>query len=61
MSTEKYWVGPYGVLVPDYTDRIVASDGYNTQYKDGSVTERGCLNPKPMNQEIYKKMFSSYQ
>jgi hypothetical protein len=34
-----YWFGPYNVLVPNTIDKIVAEDGYNTLYKDGTESE----------------------
>lgn len=35
----KFWTGPYGVRVPMHLDSVVADDGGNTLYRDGSVTE----------------------
>jgi hypothetical protein len=33
-----YWIGPYGVLVPNHVESVPAEDGGNTFYKDGSET-----------------------
>ncbi len=35
----KFWTGPYGVLVPDYLESVVAEDCCNTLYKDGTETK----------------------
>ncbi|BCS82815.1 hypothetical protein QLL95_gp0326 [Cotonvirus japonicus] len=54
------WVGPYGVLVPNSIDNVVAEDGYNTLYKDGSETEKFCLNAEPMSSTIYRAKYAIY-
>lgn len=59
MTTENYWTGPYGVLVPEYIDEIIAKDGYNLRYKDGSVTEKFMPNPNPMNEDIYRRTYAT--
>jgi len=35
----KFWTGPYGVLVPDYFDSVVAEDCCNVLFKDGTETK----------------------
>lgn len=50
--------GSYGILVPNEIDCVVAEDGYNYMYKDGSITERICHNPFPMNDKIYKQKYA---
>jgi hypothetical protein len=39
-KTPDYWLGPYDVRVPLEVDSVVASDGGNRYYKDGSQTEK---------------------
>lgn len=38
-----YWIGPYKMLVPNSIDSVVAKDGRNIRYKNGSETELGVL------------------
>ncbi|AFX92084.1 hypothetical protein CE11_00051 [Megavirus courdo11] len=59
-SSTKYWIGPYGVLVPDSINLVVSEDGYNLMFQDGDITERGCCNPDPMNATIYKTNYAIY-
>jgi hypothetical protein len=33
------WIGPYGVIVSQNINSVVAKDGENTLYKDGTETE----------------------
>lgn len=54
-----YWRGPYGVLVYKDDDGIVANDGYNILYKDGSVTEKFMINAPQMNEKIYKQKYAT--
>ena len=53
-----YWVGPYGILVPNHIRDIVAKDGGNTLYKRGIVTQK-CVRSK-MTEETYKKTYAKF-
>lgn len=44
-SSNNYWLGPYGIRVPNHIQMIKDSDGGNTLYKDGGCTEMLILNP----------------
>jgi len=52
----EYWLGPYGVRVPKTIDGIRAEDGGNILYQDGSVTEKGILNP--ISEKEYKEIYT---
>lgn len=58
MQETDYWSGPYGVRVPNSVKYVVASDGYNSRYKDGSETEMCMINAPPMNQHIYRQTYA---
>jgi len=60
-KTEEYWTGPYDVLVSNNIKSVVADDGYNTHYSNGSVTEMFMMNAPPMNAEIYKSKFCEFK
>ena len=51
-----FWKGPYGVLVPNHIEAVVASDGGNTRYKSGAETEMGCM--FEMNEKLYKEKYA---
>ncbi len=57
-DTSEYWVGPYGVKVPNEVTSVVAADGRNTLYKDGKQTEIYVKNP--LTREEYLKRYSFY-
>lgn len=52
-----FWVGPYGILVPDEIDSIVARDGGNTLYRDSSETKMYVDSP-PTEAE-YKNLYAT--
>lgn len=60
MEKEQYWKGPYGVLVPNRINSVVAKDGYNYHSRDGGITEKFMLNAPKMNEKIYKETFCNY-
>jgi len=53
-----YWIGPYGVRIPNDISSVVASDGYNSHSKDGGVTEMFMEGGEEMNQEIYRSVYA---
>lgn len=59
ITNNNYWNGPYGVLVPNDIEYVVASDGGNTRYKSGGETEMGVFLNPPMNAEIYKEKYAT--
>ena len=59
-NDSKYWEGPYGVLVPLDVKRVVADDGHNTLYQDGSQTERGIIRSEPYGEKEYKEEHATY-
>jgi len=38
-QTSNYWIGPYGIKVPNDVNKVKQEDGANTLYKNGSHTE----------------------
>jgi len=52
-----YWTGPYGVLVPNDINSVVAEDGYNTTRISGETTEMFMENAPDMNAEIYRSRY----
>ena len=54
-----YWVGAYGILVPNHITSVVAEDGRNTLDIDGEKTQLNCLN-RTMTEEQYKKLYATY-
>ncbi|AYV86071.1 MAG: hypothetical protein Solivirus4_32 [Solivirus sp.] len=53
-----YWVGPYGVKVPNEITSIKASDGGNILYKDGKETEM--FVKRPLTREQYLEKYAVY-
>jgi len=47
----QFWVGPYGVLVPNSITKVKAIDGKNWIKKDGSETERFIPYPWPTKEQ----------
>lgn len=55
-TTPGYWIGPYGVLIPDVYQAVTAEDGRNFCYYDGGVT---CLAvTKPYTKEDWLREFA---
>ena len=48
-----YWRGPYGICVSNEFEHIVAADGFNIHYKDGSVTQLARADGGRMSQQEY--------
>lgn len=59
-SESEYWKGPYGVLVPLNVERIIAGDGFNTRYQDGSETELFLVRDEPYGEKEYKEEHAIY-
>jgi len=59
-NIEGYWIGPYGVLIPNKLNGVISEDGYNIRYKTGYCTQRFYINPKPISAEIYQKKYAEY-
>ena len=53
-----YWIGPYGVLVPNHIRLVNATDGFNTRFKDGGETEMGCQSCSKMTAELYREKYA---
>ena len=55
-----YWIGPYGVLVPQGLKSVVAKDGGNTRYFDGTETEKFVVSLKggPMTKYKYRAKYA---
>jgi hypothetical protein len=60
MYGSKYWIGPYGVFVPNKYDSVVAADGSNILYKDGSQTLIFVANPLTRLQWLEKYTIEKY-
>lgn len=58
-STNTYWTGPYGVLVPIYISSVIATDGYNTINSNGVQTELYCSGILIPEQQ-YQKLYANY-
>ena len=54
---EGYWIGPYGVRVPNHITDIRASDGCNTLFKSGGSTEM--FNFDPPTKEEYLNRYTT--
>lgn len=50
----KYWIGPYGVRIPNNIYFVVAKDGENTVDKWGGSTSTYCTSILTKNQYINK-------
>lgn len=57
LQTDNYWIGPYDVRVNNSIHSVIADDGYNSQDKNGGVTERFMINAPPMNETIYRQKY----
>lgn len=55
----EYWIGPYGILIPDTIKSVIDIDGINTIYKDGSSTEIS-NGGKVISEQIYKDRYTIY-
>lgn len=53
-----YRVSCYGVLVPVNVKYVTASDGYNTLFRNGSETEKGCQSGEIMTRERYLEKYA---
>ena len=51
---DDFWIGPYDVRIHLFIPYVPAKDGYNTHYKDGSVTKISISGSDLMNENIYK-------
>jgi hypothetical protein len=50
-TTQNYWIGPYGIRVPNEITSIKAADGGNTLFKNGRETEMFVMKGRPSKQE----------
>jgi hypothetical protein len=55
-----YWIGPYGIKVPNNINCVIAEDGHNILYKDGEQTQTGLMTfkNKPITKEQYLKEYA---
>jgi hypothetical protein len=53
-NCEDFWIGPYKVRIHVFIPYVVAEDGFNTFYKDGSVSKIKMLQTEIMNENTYK-------
>ncbi|BCS82814.1 hypothetical protein QLL95_gp0325 [Cotonvirus japonicus] len=58
-TNDKFWIGPYGVLVRHNLYSVVATDGYNVVYHDGYITDLVKKNSLSMNENVYKKLYAN--
>jgi hypothetical protein len=50
-----YWLGPYGMRVPNHINAVVAKDGYNFHKKNGCITEIISTMKSPTKEEYLTK------
>lgn len=56
---EKYWIGPYGILVSNKIDSIPSIDGCNILFCNGNETEM--VSPHPLLTEAeYKQKYAKF-
>ena len=60
MDKNNYWIGPYGVYVPNDIIHVIAEDGHNSTSKYGGTTERGRFGCIEMTKEIYLNSYAKY-
>lgn len=60
MNQEKYWIGPFEILVSNDIGEVVDEDGYNSMYSDGSSTEQLMMDSPEMNETIYKHIYAKF-
>lgn len=58
-NNQLYWIGPYGILVPQSIDDVVDEDGVNILYKNGTKTKL-CANFSTMNSMSYKTKYAKF-
>jgi hypothetical protein len=51
-----FWLGPFNIRVPSSCDYVVAIDGYNRLYEDGSQTE--AVSMGRLTQEQYRERYA---
>ena len=56
----EFWVGPFGVLVPNNIKWVVASDGFNKLNIKGFQTEMGMPNAPYIDETIYRQKYATY-
>ena len=59
-NENKYWEGPYGVLVSLDVKLVVAYDGYNILYQNGNQTQGGMFGTEPYGDKEYKEEHATY-
>lgn len=57
MTQHFYWIGPYGIRVPNTISDVVAEDGYNIMDSSGSVTKM-FKDLKSPTEEEYKEKYA---
>jgi len=58
MTSQDFWIGPYNIRVSKSIKSVVAEDGYNSLYSDGTETEKYETLNIEMTQELYLKMYA---
>jgi len=56
---EKYWVGPFGILVLTSIGAVPCADNVNILYRDGSQTKMLSSGPD-MEESVYKYLYADY-
>lgn len=58
-----YWIGPYGIMVNDIIDSVIAADGFNIRMKNGIQTNKNaCDHPQSkvkMTESMYKLKYTT--
>lgn len=58
---KNYWVGPGGVLIPDHINEVIAHDGVNMCYRDGTLTHNSIMGPHLLSPEKYRERYAEYK
>ncbi len=56
-NISNYWIGPFGVLVANNINSVVAEDGGNTLHKNGSMTKMCCMDR--ISKETYLEKYAT--
>lgn len=55
---ENYWIGPYGIKIPQTIKFVISEDGTNYCFSDGSQTVFNYRTTKYMDEMKYKKKYA---
>ena len=60
MNKNNYWIGAYDIRVSNSIKNIIAKDGYNLLYPDGSQTEKFMPNAPCLTEKEYKEKYAKF-